>query len=264
MRIFVIVDSSKRKAKPIGALFWEAGGENGQGTFSLELSSTCDESRLPLSLAFCANRERRRATPDESADWVISRIVPENRHNIAEVLAANNLAEYDRVSLLAACKGRSSDDDLLAYEIELPEAFTVDPGTIASENPATPDAAGPQTPSAADRVIETVERQRTGAGIRYALVRMDDGTNTDGQPPSSHSEPHMAETPSTAAQRIGALIRNERRSQGLTQRQLAARAGITQTVLSRVESGAGNPTLSLLEELAAALGMRLDILLDAN
>lgn len=48
-------------------------------------------------------------------------------------------------------------------------------------------------------------------------------------------------------------------AQGLTQKQLAARAGITQAVLSRTESGTGNPTLALLEEIAAALGMQLGI-----
>ena len=128
MRTFVIVDSSKRKAKPIGTLFWEADGKGGQGRFSLELSSDCDEERLPLSLSFCASREHRRATPEESADWVRSRIVPEDRHNIAEVLAANGLAKYDQVSLLAACNGRSSDDDLLVYEVELPESLANEAG----------------------------------------------------------------------------------------------------------------------------------------
>ncbi len=53
-----------------------------------------------------------------------------------------------------------------------------------------------------------------------------------------------------------------RKALGLTQKQLAAPAGITQTVLSRVESGAGNPTLALLEDIAAALGESLDVSID--
>ena len=264
MRAFVIVDSSKRKARPVGVLFWKADGGTDRGVFSLELSSSCDENRLPLSLSFCANRECRRATPNESADWVQSRIVPESRHNIAEVLAANGLAEYDRVGLLAACKGRSSDDDLLAYEIELSEAFAAELDAVAFEGGGTSAETSPKTPSAADRIIAAVERQRTAAGVSYALVNLNDEAGTDIRPSSNDAGSHAANASPTAAQHIGTLIRNERQSQGLTQKQLAARAGITQTVLSRVESGTGNPTLSLLEELATALGMRLGIMLDAN
>ena len=62
----------------------------------------------------------------------------------------------------------------------------------------------------------------------------------------------------TAAE-IGAQLRRERKRQGLTQSQLAARAGVQQAVVSRAEGGRTNPTVGLLEDLARALGMRLEI-----
>ncbi|HAM16341.1 MAG TPA: transcriptional regulator [Eggerthellaceae bacterium] len=68
-------------------------------------------------------------------------------------------------------------------------------------------------------------------------------------------------SPPNAAERIGRQIRAARQEAGLTQVQLSARAGITQTVLSRIESGKGNPTLGLLEDIAAALDARLEVLL---
>ena len=37
MRTFVIADSSKRKAKPVGIITWKPGLEDNQGVFALEL-----------------------------------------------------------------------------------------------------------------------------------------------------------------------------------------------------------------------------------
>jgi len=44
-----------------------------------------------------------------------------------------------------------------------------------------------------------------------------------------------------------------RMAKGLSQRQLAARVGTKQPVISRLESGASKPSLSLLERVAKAL-----------
>lgn len=324
MRVFAIADASKRKAKPVGALVWQPCPENDQGRFTLEVCSGHDESRLPLSISFCAKREGGRATHRESEEWVRSRVVPESRHNIAAVLKANGLTEYSLVGLLAANQGRSSDDDLLVYEIDMPQELAarhLDAGKqgaqVASALGAAgaPGAAGCPTQSIADFVAATVQRRRIGTEVSYAFVALDAKRDKPEETrPDSHSEhwqrgcdassgressssalgmadgqmkmrapsesnsdaarearvrrenglatlPEGAESP-CAAQRIGALLRAERQRQGLSQVQLATHAGITQTVVSRVESGSGNPTLSLLEELASALGMRLDISLN--
>ena len=51
----------------------------------------------------------------------------------------------------------------------------------------------------------------------------------------------------------------QRRAQRMTQRQLAARSGIDQAEISRIERGQANPTTATLGALVGALG--LDVLL---
>ncbi len=51
-----------------------------------------------------------------------------------------------------------------------------------------------------------------------------------------------------------------RKRRDLTQRQLAARTGIQQSEISRIEGGRANPTASTLVALARALGGELRIL----
>jgi transcriptional regulator with XRE-family HTH domain len=54
-----------------------------------------------------------------------------------------------------------------------------------------------------------------------------------------------------------ALIRNARRTAGLTQAQLARRLGTTQPVIARLESRAANPTVETLDQALHATGHRL-------
>lgn len=51
-------------------------------------------------------------------------------------------------------------------------------------------------------------------------------------------------------------IRERRLELGLTQTQLAQRAGLRQPEVSRLESGGGTPTIGMLERLAHALELR--------
>ena len=53
---------------------------------------------------------------------------------------------------------------------------------------------------------------------------------------------------------ISALVRNARRRHGLSQRQLALRAGTSQDAISRIERGAESPTLGRLRRLLALMG----------
>ncbi len=50
-----------------------------------------------------------------------------------------------------------------------------------------------------------------------------------------------------------------RQAQGLTQGQLAERIGTRQPVISRLESGEGNPTLNQLQKIAKALDLKLKV-----
>ena len=54
----------------------------------------------------------------------------------------------------------------------------------------------------------------------------------------------------------GELIRRARRRSGLSQRELARRAGTSQAAISRIESGREEPTLERLEQILAGMGWR--------
>src|SRR5690348_58441 len=53
------------------------------------------------------------------------------------------------------------------------------------------------------------------------------------------------------------LIRKSRTAAGLTQAELAARAGLTQSAVARLERGRANPTIATLDNVIAATGRRL-------
>ncbi|MBS6941575.1 MAG: helix-turn-helix domain-containing protein, partial [Slackia piriformis] len=59
-------------------------------------------------------------------------------------------------------------------------------------------------------------------------------------------------------------IRNLREARGLTQRQLAERIGVTDKAVSKWESGRGLPDISLIENLAEALGVSVAELLTGD
>lgn len=61
---------------------------------------------------------------------------------------------------------------------------------------------------------------------------------------------------------LGIQFHDARVAHGLSQRQLSEASGVQQAEISRLESGAGNPTESTLQRLAAALGSRL-VLIDS-
>lgn len=56
-----------------------------------------------------------------------------------------------------------------------------------------------------------------------------------------------------------ALIREARRRAGLSQGELAVRAGTSQPAIARLESGVSSPNLATLERLANAAGFNLRI-----
>ena len=58
---------------------------------------------------------------------------------------------------------------------------------------------------------------------------------------------------------LGQMVHDRRIELGMTQAELAERAGMTQPQLSRLESGGATPTVPLLARLAAALNADLDI-----
>jgi transcriptional regulator with XRE-family HTH domain len=60
---------------------------------------------------------------------------------------------------------------------------------------------------------------------------------------------------------LGAIVAAERKRQGLTQEQLADRAGIHVVLLSRVERGKTDARISTLMKIADGLGVEASVLL---
>lgn len=60
---------------------------------------------------------------------------------------------------------------------------------------------------------------------------------------------------------LGQRIASARKAQGLKQSELAARAGLAQSLVSMIETGATAPRLETLRRLARALGMDVEITL---
>ena len=62
-----------------------------------------------------------------------------------------------------------------------------------------------------------------------------------------------------SANPIGLGIRDRRKELGITQPHLAELAGVSTNTLYKLERGQGNPTLEVLNKLAAVLGMELTL-----
>lgn len=63
----------------------------------------------------------------------------------------------------------------------------------------------------------------------------------------------------SAAESFGRELRNARSAAGLSQRELAVRAGRSQSAISRLEQGLSSPDLQLMTRLAHGVGHRLSI-----
>jgi XRE family transcriptional regulator, regulator of sulfur utilization len=64
--------------------------------------------------------------------------------------------------------------------------------------------------------------------------------------------------------RLAANLKDLRESRGLTQQELSERSGVPRPTLAHLESGQGNPTLSVLIKVAAALGIGIEALVAAT
>lgn len=63
-------------------------------------------------------------------------------------------------------------------------------------------------------------------------------------------------------ERVAMRVKEWRERRGLTQEQLAEKAGISRTYLARLETARHDPTLSMLEKLAKALRVKVGRLLE--
>jgi transcriptional regulator with XRE-family HTH domain len=63
---------------------------------------------------------------------------------------------------------------------------------------------------------------------------------------------------------LGVNVRTARQRAGLTQAELAHRAGLAQPAISLIEAGQANPTVQTLQQVADALGCPLADLLKVD
>ena len=64
--------------------------------------------------------------------------------------------------------------------------------------------------------------------------------------------------------RLAANLKDLREERGLTQQELSERSGVPRPTLAHLESGQGNPTLSVLIKVAAALGIGIEALVSQS
>lgn len=62
----------------------------------------------------------------------------------------------------------------------------------------------------------------------------------------------------TTLEKFGEKVREERHKQGLSQEELASRAGVHRTYIGMIERAEKNITLENIEKIAKALGISLD------
>ncbi|MBK3798821.1 helix-turn-helix domain-containing protein [Azospirillum brasilense] len=65
-------------------------------------------------------------------------------------------------------------------------------------------------------------------------------------------------------QQVGLNVQRIRRTRGWSQEELAFESGLHRTYISGIERGARNPTITVLKELADALGVPPGVLLDTQ
>jgi ribosome-binding protein aMBF1 (putative translation factor) len=90
---------------------------------------------------------------------------------------------------------------------------------------------------------------------------MSDRTSWSGLRDRRMAEPGATEEYEAArfAYELGRDVRELRERQGWSQTRLAQEAGMTQSAVARFESGGTVPTLPVLQRLARALGVELDV-----
>jgi transcriptional regulator with XRE-family HTH domain len=64
--------------------------------------------------------------------------------------------------------------------------------------------------------------------------------------------------------RLAHNLRELREARSLTQQELSDRSGVPRPTLAHLESGQGNPTLTVLSKVAAALGIGIEALVSAS
>ena len=107
MRLFALRDDNDPDRETLAVLtYYERARE-----FYFDLPEGADPWTVPLILSSFAERGAWEVGHDWAFSWVRSRVVPESRQNLGEVLRVNGLDEYDEFALLEMTGGRCAQDD---------------------------------------------------------------------------------------------------------------------------------------------------------
>lgn len=79
-------------------------------------------------------------------------------------------------------------------------------------------------------------------------------------PQNAPSRKNFAPVPGSTRDRLARAVRSARAGEGLTQADLAEKAGVGRNRVSDIESGEADPRLSTIEKVTDALGLSLTLI----
>ncbi|WP_455356099.1 helix-turn-helix domain-containing protein [Streptomyces sp. SYSU K217416] len=92
---------------------------------------------------------------------------------------------------------------------------------------------------------------------------MSQGYHTQWKIPDEHrADPAYIEAGAAIA--LGQAVYDFRAALGISEAELARRAGLAEAEIEQIEGGGATPTLALLRKLAAALDAQLDLSIDSD
>mgnify|MGYP007081395076 CR=1 FL=1 len=86
--------------------------------FTIDIPEEAALNELPYIISSLKKRGFQKIGPEWSMIWVRSRIVPNTRQNIGQILRANKMRRYDEYELLLKNQGRCCQDEYYLEEIE--------------------------------------------------------------------------------------------------------------------------------------------------
>ena len=293
MRFFEIVDGRRpKRARPCGVLV--AGDRlcaDEPRSFTIVVSPSAGTEDVPMLFIPFVEKNELVIRGGDALEWVRERIPPPGRQNIAEVLEANGLEEYDELALLLAGDGRCAQDEFMVREVALDAAALEDAGIGAMSGNGSPANEGASASGEAKRKRGKVG----GSGARTSRATASKGVNGAASVPGLAKDrmltsetvglgapaveamiakgmlcpqsyeyalvPLQEEAATPVKRAFGEQLAAARRKRNMSQAALASATGIPQAQISLIERGMANPTLETVDALARGLGARLSIAL---
>lgn len=95
------------REKIVGILNYDARTK----TYTIDIPENVSEKEAPFMISLFLKKGIRSVDSDWSMRWVRSRIIPNSRQNIGEILRVNGMHSYDEHALLLKNEGRSCQDE---------------------------------------------------------------------------------------------------------------------------------------------------------